>query len=404
MSLSTLCSVSRLIRKLVENGYFADDSIDLSILLQNIDIHESDVSLLNASQMVTTFGIVRTLTICDELCAPYIINVILLQNVTLDKVMDNHVINTGIISMNEYIQITNNGYKVVVEDNSKYYHGHSCMNISDINNAFYNGACIWTFDTNLIRDQNNVFQFSQSVASEITHFVSYGITDAIYEILPHCKNIEHVEISNYDLNKLNYEKNIKCIVSTYVTETHLYPCVNLRELDASHNYSITSCEHVAHTLRILNAYRTHIDNNGVRTCSKIKSLTTSIYITTCKPFANTLVKLCARNYCVSDAGLLCCTRIKILDASNNPCITTCDPFAKTLRYLAARCACGISNTGLTHCYKIKTLDIRSNPKIDTIAHFTLLKRFTYNLVIQKLEEEISMRKHLRVSKSIVRKQ
>jgi len=391
--ISKLCDVSRLIHKLVENGYPVNNVDSLSALLQNLDIHGSPDDVLallkiNATHEFPTgkkFSIKLALTICDELCAPTIIKYILQHDVLLNTVMDKYIINSGIMTLQKYIDAFNNGYKIIARGNS---YSTAAIRSRSLNNAFDNGLFLRSIIVCRIADIDNVSQYLL-----IIHV--HSLLNS-YPIPQKCTNIESVR-NMHNIDKLS-AKNIKTIDSVFISDDELKLCTNLRELYMCNNKNITTCAPFSNTIRILDAHWSSISNDGLQMCRQINKLDISntVNITTCKPFAKTLVVLYANNSNMTDAGLAYCTRIKVLRADHDNKITTCEPFAKTLKSLSAVGSCGISNYGLIHCYKLKILDIRYNSKINTIKHFSSLKRivYRYGAIPFDLTEELNMRKNI----------
>ena len=411
VSLQSLCEVSKLISKLNDSNYFScDHTIDLSTLLQNLNIHEStndvfDLICANKDNLLGIIeklgiGIERALMICDELCAPYVISLALRCNLPLNRVMDNHIINFGsIYVLQRAIEVYNRGYKIITSYDSHIYcnyTGNATLDTQMINNAFNNGLFIQSMSATYI---NGNIDILPHILDDIIYIQNLDESSHSNKILSTCRNIESIGFpNNVDLRNSPSIKNIKNLKSSRATDDMLKLCINLCRLYAFRNNSITTCAPFSSTLRMLDAEESSLGDSGLQMCKKIKSLdaTHNKYITTCEPFAHSLIILLASHSGITDAGLASCTRIKKLYACGNEKITTCEPFAHTLKHLlATEESCGISNSGLAHCYKLKTLHVGSNNKINTIVHFSSLTRFTHNFLNLSLEGEIKMFKNLR---------
>jgi len=410
----------KLIDRLIADGYSADGN--LSRLLQNLDIHESPddvIELLDAydydydiSPIIKKLGIERALMICDELCAPEIVSRILLQNLPLTRVMENHIINSHeYYKLHNMLHAFNNGYKIIpnYDINSHIYctpitdTQYFNVNASIINNASNNGLFTRSMVASIINGNDDILPH---ILDDIIYVNCFSGSSYSNTILLTCKNIESIAyIYGCDLKKSPSVKNIKSLRSQRITDDELKLCTNLRRLYLCDNKNIFTCAPFSNTLRILDVSQSSnssvgylIGDYGLSMCKKIKSLNVAYNarITTCEPFAHSLIILNASRSGITDKGLVFCTRIKKLYANDNARITTCEPFANTLKYLEFNAYGGITNSGIAHCYKLKTLHIGSNTKINTIKHFLLLERFTYKFLLNSdMEKEIKTFKNLK---------
>ena len=406
MTLQQLREVSVFIDRLAKCGYFdgfaKDDRVDLTKLLHDIGIHESSDDVISSLSIrdelrpgyqyaiVVNIGMVRALTICDELCAPLIIHNIMSINILSDRMMDEQIINTHYITFADQIYAYNKGYRIIFGNGIQ-----SGNRITEINNASHNGLYIRSLQPS--NTEIDTVQLSPFLLNEIVHINTRYITiNSISRILPQCKNIEILdEISQYDLGKLPFVQNIRNITSKYISNDDIKLCTHIYKLDIGNNTRVSSCTPFKDTLKILDVGGVAtIGDKGLHLCTKIKILDASDNknITTCEPFAANLVVLRAVYSGITDAGLMRCIRIKKLYAGGNCAITTCDPFSKTLRTLYAGGMCGISDFGLTRCHKITTLNILGNSKINTVAHLKFLRRIYYNHVSNITTELVKFKK------------
>ena len=366
LSLS-LCKCSRFIDKLVKNGYnntlttlLCDLNLD-TFSCNIIDIHELlyktnyDIS----NELINKIGVETAITICDELCAPNIVNIIIRKEIMLDKLSEHQILNHHIY--NQHIDIYGRGYRIIINNNFVAYN-HS--RASSINNAYDNG--LYTPCIHLVNITNDVIsqimpcalhdireisntQLNTATSCKNVDTISGLLCDGTKQ-LPFAKNIKHVSISQLNCNYVNLQQ-----------------FTQLRELDINFGRFV-DCVQLPPSLNILHVCDsdTNLGDWAIKMCTRLKELNacSNSHITTCAPFAQHLVKLHARESCgINDNGLRMCYRLKVLNATNNPKITTCIPFAKTLRILSAKGDCGIDDNGLRMCHRLKVLDATNNSQI-----------------------------------------
>jgi len=402
---------SKVIDKLADHGYFIDDVtgsdynyVDISEILENLGIHEAHDDIIELlcpynnevwRDTLTYIGVERALHICDELGAQYAINKILSRNIKLDKIMDDHIINTRGIGYAHCILAFDMGYNIIPCYNTVYANTISpqCLNIV---NAIHNGLLLRTINMRSFNQPSRKIML-QSALCDIIHIVDYNDLYMICDIdcrdllsLSLWKNVERIEGAHmYDIPNFSGAKNIKSITSRYVSGEHIRSCVNLRELCVPGNEKIKTCAYFADSLQSLDISWSMMGNIGLHMCRKIKILNASYNpnITNCNPFASSLIVLYANGSCgITDKGLDRCTRIKKLHAAGGCTITHCHPFAKTLRILYAHGCCGIHDAGLIHCHKLKELYAANNLNITTIKSFPSLKTLSYSS--PRIKEEL----------------
>jgi len=137
--------------------------------------------------------------------------------------------------------------------------------------------------------------------------------------------------------RYTFVRNIRTLTSNWMGDEWIGSCINLRELNVSHNYQIHTCKPIANTLVILHACGASctLGDDGLKVCAKIKRLDASynIRITTCEPFPNIKVIYAQGNSGIDDKGLSYCKKIRLLSACYNKNITTHLPYAKTLKMI-----------------------------------------------------------------------
>jgi len=378
MSLLTLCSDSRFINILVKNGY--DDT--LSTLLRDLDINETTDNVttliiygkLKYSNIYNKIGVEHAITICDELCARYNVNHIVQQNILLDKLLEHQIINSYI---NDEIVVYNNGYRIISEKNIRVTYRDEKLLITNatlINNAHNNGlyAPYVHLDINLNFISNK--NIMQCVLDDIRVIYRPSLNIAAL-----CKNAEEIiQLTDYNSAMLPFAKNIKKISLSFLNTNYVQDLdqfTQLREL-ATNGRMLQLGLQLPSTLNILNLDDTYANNHNIKMCTRLKKLITyTSNITSCDHFAAHLVILNAHG--IGDYGLRMCRRLKILYAYSNPKITTCNPFAKTLRKLDASDCCGINDIGLQMCCRLKILNASHNIRITTCAPFARSLKILY---------------------------
>jgi len=151
-------------------------------------------------------------------------------------------------------------------------------------------------------------------------------------------------------------------------------CKVVKELNVKNNPNIETCNPFAKTLKVLNASGRFcgLSNDSINMCKKLRKLNVrnNHKITTCNPFAATLICLDASNASgIADDGLVKCINLRKLNASNNDRISTCIPFANTIKRLDASRNCRIDDRGLHLCSKLEYLDVSNNFGICTCKPF-----------------------------------
>ena len=363
MSLLTLCSDSRFINILVKNGY--DDT--LSTLLRDLDINETTDNVttliiygkLKYSNIYNKIGVEHAITICDELCARYNVNHIVQQNILLDKLLEHQIINSYI---NDEIVVYNNGYRIISEKNIRVTYRDEKLLITNatlINNAHNNGlyAPYVHLDINLNFISNK--NIMQCVLDDIRVIYRPSLNIAAL-----CKNAEEIiQLTDYNSAMLPFAKNIKKISLSFLNTNYVQDLdqfTQLREL-ATNGRMLQLGLQLPSTLNILNLDDTYANNHNIKMCTRLKKLITyTSNITSCDHFAAHLVILNAHG--IGDYGLRLCTSITELYARHNYGITTCAPFAHSLRKLSIPFGSGIRNEGLRLCMSITDLNVSCNPR------------------------------------------
>jgi len=398
MSLSSLSNASRFINTLIKNGY--DDTLSS---LHDLDINESsdNVFKLLTDHRNTNIDTEHALTICDELCAQYVINSIIDNNCNpSNNLLPYHIINHNLVC---YTNAYNRGYTIMLLRDPTLYM-HEDINVSAINNAYKNGLHYTSLYVG-----NNTY----NLPSKIDQCVLDNINDIIridadgLALLSLCKNVEKINVvPNAHINKFihidinnimsHFVHNVTTLsISSYYVDNFLKRYTRLYELNITDDrVSFDRMQlQFPKSLRILNLSNApcEIYHSQISECINLKKLLTSgtSRITTCAPFAHNLIMLDAHgtgskfgNY-IYDDGLKLCHRLKILNASNNPNITTCAPFAKTLRVLNASFKCGITDSGLNMCNRLTRLTMNYNMIIRTCAPFakSLIQLFASHTII-----------------------
>jgi len=384
---SPLCDVSKLISAYLRiNG----GTIDLKVLLQSLNIHESPDDIIELLTMTVTrnslnkLGIERALLICDELCAHSIVDNILNLCIRLNRICGYAIINHASNhphDLRRVCKMYGNGYYPILCDEQNTISDAASLNIACSNGLYITNLMLRTE----LYDINNI---NSDYLKDITniHISNMYFIKKLDKII-HLTNVNKLRITC--VNPLSYmvdirdthtqlAKQLECINITNLYDTidneHLKLCTNLKELYISNNRCIDKCApQFAESLRLIYAASdSSMCDDGLLLCTKLKILNAfnNPNIKTCAPFAHSLVMLDAGRYCgISDYGLRSCTRLKILCGKENYKITTCVPFARTLRVLDASGSCGIGDDGLELCTKLTYLNIGSNYKIRTCAPF-----------------------------------
>jgi len=264
----------------------------------------------------------------------------------------------------------------------------------DANNLTYDGICDCTAIRELLLGSNSGIAALPLLSTQSLNKLS--IIDTVqYTNLDQCYNLHELCVTSNQCSVLtDLPSPEKCHTlgicaqssssATTISDTHLVPFVNIKELSANDLPSITSCKPFATSLRTLRASGNMcgINDHGLSSCTNIITLFASRNpcITSCKPFAISLRTLHANGYVcgISNESILLCVNIHTLSANDNPKISTCKPFAHSLRVLfACYWECGIDDAGLAACKHIEEIHTEGNLKItmDHVAKATVQKKY-----------------------------
>jgi len=392
MSLKYVYETSRLIHKLVQNGYVVTN---LSKLLCDLKIHDySDgiiKMLMEEGLNLHCMDVDLVLSIFDELDMGYILHGIMTA-VKPYSISNVEILNAKISNYDDLISVCDKGYRVVspITFDQKttlndLANNPTMQRIQQINNACNNG--LYLPSIMLTQCPKNII--SHNTRNNIQNVRVHNTKPAILiKILRSFPNID--TLSAYTTTPTEYHrnvnhdaicaftKNIRSLTTTCMGDAWLNAFANLKILDVSCNDYITTCNMFAKTLVILEAVGSQctLSDNGIKLCTKIKSLTVTnnVNITTCDPFPNIKIVHADDRSGICDSGLLCCRKIRLLSVSNNPKVTTCAPFAKSLKILYAKndhCGqpCGINDNSIVSCTNLKYLYTNRNPHITTCIPF-----------------------------------
>jgi len=379
---SPLCDVSKLISAYLRiNG----GTIDLKVLLPSLGMHESIDDIIELLTMTAThnrlnkLGVERALLICDELCAPDIINNILNLCIRLNRIYEYAIINHTCDT--NHSRRYSDGYRPIFSNRS-----YTIYNATLFNIALSNG--LYISNSMLHIELRHLSVINSDYLKDITNIQICDSYISNLDKIAHLTNVNKLKIMflnpgdctvNICYTYTQLAKQLECIDITnsynIINNDHLKLCKNLRELYINNNQYIDKCApQFAGSLRLICASGiSSMCDDGLLLCTNLKILNASNNrnIKTCVPFAHSLVMLDASAWCgISDNGLKSCTRLKILCCKYNTSITTCAPFAKTLRILDAASSSGIGDDGLKLCTKLTYLNASHNDKITTCTPFT----------------------------------
>ena len=150
---------SRFIARLIDNGYNDTGlAVLLPVLLRDLEMNDAspdDIMILLTTDVFTflrtvsdKIGINRAISICDELCAPTKVNILLWCDVILPAISDNQIINHNINqSYTTLLRVYGQGYRVISNNVSQYRidsleYQKSGKYVYTVNNAFDNGLYV----------------------------------------------------------------------------------------------------------------------------------------------------------------------------------------------------------------------------------------------------------------------
>ena len=178
----------------------------------------------------------------------------------------------------------------------------------------------------------------------------------------------------------------------------------LKDLDVSCTYSILADNIIACiNLETLNvSCRTDITDSEMRSFTKLRNLyaTCNENITTCEPFASTLKKLDMSSRCgITNDGLNVCTNLThlIMRDRNIDCkIILCDALARKLEILDIHNNDAITDNNIAQCVNLKELNASSTVFITTCLPFmnTLQKLHCYNSKMHHIWKEMFSQKQM----------